>query len=107
MYSGASTSSRSGCTGSNHLSYRRIERQIINLARQRGFDGDPYAEHLPHIGNLDREFAAEDIVLAAGVFANQPKLKSFARRLARSIVLTSSWVSTSAPPKTKRRRRGA
>lgn len=92
----------------NYCQYRQIEQRLVVLARERGLNGSPYGTPTSRPQRLYHPFAAECLVLDAGFYERLGhEEKRFARKLAESIVASSTSPSPSAPPKTKRRRRGA
>ena len=78
--------------------FRRIENRILTLARERGFNGNSFAEP-PRFAPVSKELAAEDIVLAAGFNGRNHREKELARQIARAVVLSSTvWPAITPRP---------
>jgi hypothetical protein len=68
---------------------RRLERELLDLARSKGYDGSPFLRERPAVGSLDQELAAIDLSLSVSPRPQTPQQRQLAREWARNIVFSS------------------
>lgn len=76
----------------DYLTMRRIEQAVKNLAREYGLDGDVFAEPVPPCGTKWQEWSIIEIRLDARerLGLKTPEAKELIKKMARSVVLSSS-----------------
>ena len=87
---------------------RFLENAVVNLARERGFNGNPFVRNPQLIGTLQQQHDTINLSLDAQARAapTSPEGREFIKKLSRNIVLTSTGDAVVPAVEPKRKRKG-